>query len=166
MNDPREKMLPCPFCGEEVKFIGSTAFNNCTAKVECQCGASITAREFGMSLTSDGRYKADCRAIENWNQRTALPELAQRVIELEAEVSRLKTEHAAVECQMHEYNQFCKQYVEEKEQEIEKLRAVAETAKKVNNGITTDISGNFIAPIEETEKLADALAAAGYEGKE
>lgn len=65
-----EKLLPCPFCGGEPEFVGSTAFNGCMATVKCKCGASITARESEMWLTSDGKgYKADVRAVITWNKR-------------------------------------------------------------------------------------------------
>jgi len=148
----------------------------------------VEGKSFGVQ--SENKNIASCFRTENEQfialARTAMPELAQRVIKLEAENARLR--ETVVE--WNEVGEAIMDAVVGRKAPLSdsdvigevarlryenaKLRAVAEAAEKATTNATDtlrNVNGNFIVECwniepEDMDDLMIALAAAGYGGEE
>lgn len=85
-TDELKKLLPCPFCGGDAKtsYMPSSFGEPLSADVAMAligCSDILCARQ--------SSYTSTAKAIAAWNTRADAP-LAQRVIDLEAELARLR----------------------------------------------------------------------------
>jgi Lar family restriction alleviation protein len=75
VRDPEDKLMPCPFCGNNQVTIENT--HSPCYWVECECGAEMHSggvkwkTEAGKNNMSNHR-KAKQMAIDAWNQRAAV----------------------------------------------------------------------------------------------
>lgn len=67
-----EILIPCPFCGREVKIasIDCTMGTIASLEVCCICGAEVRIRSDDLIYSQDGRwYQPGLTAVEKWNRR-------------------------------------------------------------------------------------------------
>lgn len=83
MTDPKENLLPCPFCGGGVE-IDKVDEEHCrNVKIYSAVHCAECGQWFFKGMSEE-------KAIAAWNRRAVHPHLAQRVIELEAENAKLR----------------------------------------------------------------------------
>ena len=173
MTDPKENLLPCPFCGGGVE-IDKVDEEHCrNVKIYSAVHCAECGQWFFKGMSEE-------KAIAAWNRRAVHPHLAQRVIELEAENAKLRETvvewndvgeaimDAVVGRKAPLSDSDVIGEVARLRYENAKLRAVAEVAKHFY-GICFDMpidfpsAGPFVWGMGD---LKDALAAAGYGGEE
>lgn len=86
MTDPKENLLPCPFCGSPGVIIENIGRSKGESKKH-HAGCDNPKCDMYGGLCSWHHKRED--TIAAWNRRVT-PELAQRVIELEAENAKLR----------------------------------------------------------------------------
>lgn len=183
MTDPKENLLPCPFCGSPGVIIENIGRSKGESKKH-HAGCDNPKCDMYGGLCSWHHKRED--TIAAWNRRVT-PELAQRVIELEAENARLR--ETVVE--WNEVGEAIMRAVVGREvplsdsdvigemarlrYENARLRAVAQAAKlftsKLQNCLdaqTCNINECYICEHDyepSIEALKQALTAAGYGGE-
>ena len=74
INDLRDKLKPCPFCGRKVNLASlqmGSSIGVTRMDIECACGISFEIYADDVVYSADGtRYQMGLTALDKWEKRS------------------------------------------------------------------------------------------------